>query len=675
MFEQRAGSGVCDVLGMNRQKRLRKRPFQTLWAVLLASLLAWGVTSCSPPSSGIGAKAGLKPARSNLTEVSPPFAIQSLKQDLEIYQPQVKILSPRANQVLEDTQVEVRLQVNDLPLFKDEELELGPYLQVMLDNQPYAQVFDTSEPLKLDHLTPGTHTLRVFAVRPWHESFKNEGAFAQTTFHVFTQTPENNPDPKKPLLTYNSPQGTYGAEPILLDFYLTNAPLHLVAREDTQDAIPDWKIRCTINGESFTFDRWEPIYLKGLKRGKNWVQLELLDENGDPLPNVFNNAVQLVTYEPGGTDTLAQLTRGELTADAARKIVDPNYVPPPPLPEPEVITEPDVTQEPDLTKEPEPDTMPPEVIAPEPENAPLESAPEPTLSEPTLSEPEIEPEPEEEVPQEAPQEVPEKALEKALEKAPEEAPEEAQKSITVPSLELAPASTESPNSAPSLKIVPEPAANPNFMPPSLKVIPEPAQPNQPEVREIPQIKPEPLRQPERLESVEEKLKQSVSSPEPVRSEPVPTQLEMPDAAAEPILTAPAKLTSPVKPSIDSQTQTKTLETEDITSQPLSRPLVPDPIAAPIAPTAEIKSEPTPPATVPDMLSVLDRVKGFFEGLRKQPSGSQSPLLAPLLDDQPPGTGEEESGAEDEFDQMLDAIPERLEAPIIKQLLQGTPNSL
>ena len=87
-------------------------------------------------------------------------------------------------------------------------------------------------------------------------------------------------DSQVPLLTYSRPQGSYGAEPVMVDFYLTNAPLHFVAQDNPADEIRDWQIRCTVNGESFVIDRWQPIYLKGLKPGKNWVKLELIDEKG-----------------------------------------------------------------------------------------------------------------------------------------------------------------------------------------------------------------------------------------------------------------------------------------------------------------------------------------------------------------------------------------------------------
>ena len=121
-------------------------------------------------------------------------------------------------------------------------------------------------------------------MRPWGESFKNEAAFAQTTFHVFAKTGANAPDPAQPLLTYSEPQGTYGAEPILLDFYLTNAPLHMIAQESSEDDLADWRVRCTVNGQSFLFEQWQPIYLKGFKPGQNWVQLTLVDEQGNLLP-------------------------------------------------------------------------------------------------------------------------------------------------------------------------------------------------------------------------------------------------------------------------------------------------------------------------------------------------------------------------------------------------------
>ncbi|MBP0015003.1 MAG: hypothetical protein J7525_18050 [Roseofilum sp. SID3] len=315
----------------------------SLLGLMLVLGLSLGVVSCGDqgslnlpnPTSGISnpLKREVPP---QIAEVSPPEAIQKLRPILESYQPQVTILNPQPEQTLQDTTFTLKLEVQDLPIYKDPNLALGPHLEAILDNEPYTTLYDLSQPVRFSNLNPGTHTIRVFATTPWGESFKNEGAYAQTTFHVFTQTEDQIPNPDLPLLTYSNPIGTYGAEPILLDFYLTNAPLHVVAQENSEDNILDWRIRASVNGEEFILDRWEPLYLKGFDRGKNWVKLEILDELGNPINNVFNTTARLVTYDPEATDTLSQLIRGEISAEVAQSIVDPDYITPA-VPETEVL--------------------------------------------------------------------------------------------------------------------------------------------------------------------------------------------------------------------------------------------------------------------------------------------------------------------------------------------------
>ncbi|NEQ63996.1 MAG: hypothetical protein F6K21_00405, partial [Symploca sp. SIO2D2] len=314
------------VLGNNHRRITVRR----LFSLLVAAILAWGLVGCGEDRIEISQEPSTEeafptPRTEQLSEVAPPSVIQQLNQSLDAYQPQVAILSPTFDEVLQDNTVKVEFQVQDLPIFQDPKLGLGLHLHVLLDNQIHREVYELDKPLVFEDLSPGTHTLRVFASRPWHESFKNEGAYAQTTFHLFTKTTDNNPDPALPILTYNHPQGSYGAQPIMLDFYLTNAPLHLVAAENSEDEIVDWRIRVTVNGQSFVLDNWQPFYLKGFKPGKNWVHLEFLDEQGNPVKNVFNDTVRLISYEPEGQDTLSQLVRGELGLEVARSIIEPNY--------------------------------------------------------------------------------------------------------------------------------------------------------------------------------------------------------------------------------------------------------------------------------------------------------------------------------------------------------------
>lgn len=330
----------------------------------------------------------------DIAEVSPPETIQTLRRDLDFYQPQVTIVSPEMDEVFQDDKVEVRLQVRDLPIFKNPELELGPHLHVIVDNQPYIAIYDLTKALTLPDLEPGTHTLRVFAARPWHESFKNAGAYAQTTFHIFTKTEDNNPDPALPLLTYSRPKGSYAAEPILLDFYLTNAPLRLAIAETAQNKFADWRIRCTVNGHSFVLDSWQSVYLKGFKPGKNWVQLEFIDSQGNAVKNFFNSTVRIITYEPKNKDTLSKLVTGELSRDAAQGIVDQNYsnlptTTPEPLPVPTEVPElPIPTDTPtNLEPLPIPTETPSLEPLPVPSQTPTNLAPLPTPTETPTPEP------------------------------------------------------------------------------------------------------------------------------------------------------------------------------------------------------------------------------------------------------------------------------------------------
>lgn len=157
-----------------------------------------------------------------LTEVSPE-AIAQLKVALDRYRPQVQIRQPRPDAILRDSSVKVELKVQDLPVFQNPTLGLGPLYSINRRRSPPRPHLQPRRP----HHPRGTRCrnpyLAGFAVRPWHESFKNEGA---TPKPPSTSTPKpaiiNRTQPSPPHLQ-PSPR-TYGTEPILLDFYLTNAP-------------------------------------------------------------------------------------------------------------------------------------------------------------------------------------------------------------------------------------------------------------------------------------------------------------------------------------------------------------------------------------------------------------------------------------------------------------------
>ncbi len=297
------------------------------WLGIALLVIVWCLGACGAPSQVVSTK----PPQNLISEVSPPVAIAKLAKLFDQYSPTVQILSPQPDQVLSDNKVAVKVKVEGLPIFKHPELGLGPHVHIALDGQEYKALYDPEQTITFENLSPGTHTLRAFASRPWHESFKNKSAYSQVTFHVLTPTLENLPQPDQPLLTYSRPVGNYGAEPIMLDFYIHNPALTQAEVEH----IPDWRVRVTVNGETFVTDQWQSIYLKGLRVGRNWVKLELIDSKGLLIPNAYSSTAHLFTYQPNGTDTLSRLTRGEVIPNL-EAIADPNYVPPAPVQKEEI---------------------------------------------------------------------------------------------------------------------------------------------------------------------------------------------------------------------------------------------------------------------------------------------------------------------------------------------------
>jgi hypothetical protein len=373
---------ICEAEVWVLRANLKWKLVARLVGSCLVLLLMLGVTSCEQvlPATDISIdrSTALTVTDGPLAEVNTPASISKLAVRLDKYQPQVEILSPKADEVLVDDRVTVKFKVAGFPLFKQPELGLGNHLHVILDKQTYQGVYDLSQPLVFKNLAPGTHSLRVFASRPWHESFKNEGAFDRVTFHVLTKTAENNPDPQQPLLTYSRPAGTYGAEPIMLDYYLTNAPSHPVT-PGSPERLADWRVRVTINDQRFILDRWAPVYLQGFKPGKNWVKMELVDDGGHPLLNVYNDPVGIVTYDPQLKDSLAKLIQGELSPTLMQGVVDPNSAKLPTTPIPTIapapVSTPALIPQPVLPTPPMAQSSPSPVLVPAPISKPIPSPP------------------------------------------------------------------------------------------------------------------------------------------------------------------------------------------------------------------------------------------------------------------------------------------------------------
>jgi len=237
--------------------------------------------------------------------------------------PSLRVIAPAKDAVINGSTVEVKLDLSgDLKGYmphKDPATGKGNHIHVILDNQPYEAYYELGQPFELRNVAEGKHTLRVFPSRPWHESFKNDGAFQMVAFTVkgggdatkptttnkgqtvaspspsssaspspakegkdfATKSNAGEVDATKPLLTYSRPKGEYtgpDTEAIMIDFWLVNAKL--------QSQGGDYRVRYTIdNGAPMFIDAWEPIWLSGWTAGKHSVKVELVDKNGQVVDN------------------------------------------------------------------------------------------------------------------------------------------------------------------------------------------------------------------------------------------------------------------------------------------------------------------------------------------------------------------------------------------------------
>jgi hypothetical protein len=301
-------------------------------------------TNVTPPAT-----ATPSPAAQNLTVVERPQKIKDQmaeRGEQDQANPSVRFAEPREGSTITGSTVNVKLNVSSDKGYrpgKDPGKETGNHIHVILDNQPYEAYYNVGQPFELRNVSEGKHTLRVFASRPWHESYKNAGSFQMVTFTVKgggdasrptttntgqvmadnkaaanknTNTTTNTNagaaappregkdmaastapevDAKKPLLTYSRPKGEYkgaDAESIMIDFWLSNAKL--------QGDGGEYRVRYSVDGGEGKFiDKWEPIWLKGWTAGKHSVKLELVDKAGNVVANGdYNSTTREITVAP-----------------------------------------------------------------------------------------------------------------------------------------------------------------------------------------------------------------------------------------------------------------------------------------------------------------------------------------------------------------------------------------
>lgn len=151
----------------------------------------------------------------------------------------------------------------------------GQHIHFILDNKPYTALYKPEHSVTVP--LNSEHYLLSFLSRSYHESIKTPEASKLLKFKIdATGKLTQESVPKDPALFYSRPKGEYKGDEtknLLLDFYLVNTEL----KGDGN------KVIATINGQTFTLDKWGPYEIKGLPMGSNKVKLTLVDKEGNAI--------------------------------------------------------------------------------------------------------------------------------------------------------------------------------------------------------------------------------------------------------------------------------------------------------------------------------------------------------------------------------------------------------
>ena len=335
-----------------------------------------------------------------LQEVAPPGAVQQLREKLQRYQPNLRLVSPTDDSVINADRVDLVLDVRDWPVSRDIELGLGPHVVVQIDNQPPRQLDELDGNrvrLRIDGLSAGSHRFSAWAAYPWGEAIKTPGANLQGRFHLWQRVEGTQPEDDAPWLVPVTSSASPALQPLLLDWIIWNAPL-----QNLRDGDGRWRLRLSVDGDSFLVDQQEALWLKGSPSSSgNLVQMELLNGVGETIAPEFNNKLihQSGRKTPPPTWLKARLTEDELARLSGTPLIPAEELVPEAKATPEPIEEretkpeaqPSVTAE-SLTESPDDDEA---TASPKPEASPeaekveesgngvsdlMESEPEPKLN-------------------------------------------------------------------------------------------------------------------------------------------------------------------------------------------------------------------------------------------------------------------------------------------------------
>jgi hypothetical protein len=169
----------------------------------------------------------------------------------------------------------------------------GQHVHLVVNDAPYRALYDVAAPVLVEGLPEGTHVLRAFPGRDWHEGIKNPGALVQQLVVVGEGEPTlASPETWGPTLIYSRPQGTYegaGVDSVMVDFFLSGVELSEAGN----------RVRLTVDGgPPFFIHEWHPHVLLGLAPGEHVLRMDLVDGSGAPIAAPFTPVERTITLVP-----------------------------------------------------------------------------------------------------------------------------------------------------------------------------------------------------------------------------------------------------------------------------------------------------------------------------------------------------------------------------------------
>jgi hypothetical protein len=191
----------------------------------------------------------------------------------------LKIVSPAANELIpvpeaaagqppaKGAPVTLKVELANFETFEDEATKSGQQLEILVDNVGVLFPWhDATKPYTFKSLPRGTHTIRIFPVRPWGEAIKEPSALAMVTFSVGEKDGKNTIEPGTPVLTIVSPRGKVKSETgkVLLDVLVTGCPV-------AEQSVPDsCRLRYKLDTQpEVTLTKAEPVWLEKLAPGRH----------------------------------------------------------------------------------------------------------------------------------------------------------------------------------------------------------------------------------------------------------------------------------------------------------------------------------------------------------------------------------------------------------------------